>query len=99
MLNDQREHWFLNSNNLRGLRITSPTSYPTKIPLKPLSVPYSDGRPTKSLNFKNEWELDLSAFEAIELNGELIQPTEDELEPDRAQEFDTSTLGSHEQTP
>ena len=67
--------------------------------MKPLSLPYSDGRPTKSLNFKNEWELDLSAFEALELNDELIQPTEDELEPDRAQKFDTSTLGSPKQAP
>ena len=56
-------------------------------------------KPTKSLNFKNKWELDLSALEAIEMNDELIQPAEDELEPDRAWKFDTSILGSLEQAP
>ena len=51
------------------------------------------------MNLKNDGEFDLSVFEAIELNDELIQSTEDELEPDCAQEFDTSTLGSLEQVP
>ena len=62
-------------------------------------MPDSDNGPTKSLNFKNEWELDLSGFEALELNDELIQSAEDELESDRACEFNTSTLESLEQAP
>ena len=53
----------------------------------------------KHINLKNEWEIDLSALEVLELNDKLIQSTEDELKLDCANEFDASTLGSLEQEP
>src|SRR4051812_43339851 len=84
----------MNNNRLRGLRITLQTFCLARILVKSIAQRKDVFNFRDKANKAHEWELDLLALEALELNDELIQPVEDELEPDHAWKFDTFTWGS-----